>query len=125
MNSHLPRLLRLSAAAWLLAGPAAAAAEPGARTWLQCRACHTLSADEPQKTGPTLAGLFGRTAGKVPGFRYSAALANSDVVWDEQTLDAFLANPFEFFPGNAMAFTGIGSAGDRAALLDYLKTRTQ
>jgi cytochrome c len=58
-----------------------------------CTACHTL---EPglHRTGPSLAGVFGREAGTAEGFsRYSDALKSADLVWREGALNGFLADP--------------------------------
>jgi cytochrome c2 len=66
--------------------------EVGQRVFRLCAACHTL---EPgaHRTGPSLAGVFGRQAGTAAGFhRYSEALRSVDLVWREDTLDAFLAD---------------------------------
>ncbi|HXV23008.1 MAG TPA: c-type cytochrome [Alphaproteobacteria bacterium] len=71
----------------------------GERLFRACAACHTT---EPGRhlTGPSLAGVFGRTAGTEEGFRrYSDALKSADLVWDETTLDAWLANPRALVPG--------------------------
>lgn len=53
--------------------------------------------------------------------RYSEALRNFDVTWDEKTLDAWLANPAKLIPGNFMTFSGIRDAKQRADLIAFLK----
>jgi cytochrome c len=64
----------------------------------------------------------GRKAGSVSGFRYSRALKSAGIVWNDATLDAFLAEPQTAFPGNAMPFPGMPDAAQRLALIAYLKT---
>ena len=79
----------------------------------QCASCHST---EPgvNMTGPSLAGIFGRKAGSFPSFhRYSDALKLSGIVWDDQTLDAWLRNPAALVPGNEMPFPGIPDANAR------------
>ena len=96
----------------------------GARVFRACNACHSL---EPGKhrTGPSLAGVIGRTAGTVEGFhRYSPALKGSGVVWEEATLDAWLKDPGAFIPGNRMTFRGIADDKARADLIAYLEQPT-
>lgn len=93
----------------------------GAKIFGACAACHSLRPDE-QLTGPSLAGVFGRRAGTVKGFgRYSEALRKADVVWEERTLDAWIADPQKFLPGNLMTFPGIRDGGQRADLIAFLK----
>ena len=61
------------------------------------------------------------TAGTVEGFRrYSPALKGADVVWNEATLDAWIADPQAFLPGNRMVFRGLPDAQARADLIAYL-----
>ena len=70
----------------------------GERNFRQCAACHQLG-EGRRRVGPRLHALFGRTAGRVEGFRYSAdvvALGEAGVVWDEETLDDYLEDPIEF-----------------------------
>lgn len=96
-------------------------AQRGAQAFRACAACHTL---EPGRnlTGPSLANLFGRKAGTVPGFlRYSDALQRSGVTWNEQTLDSWLRDPEKFIPGNDMTFPGIKDDKARRDLIAYLK----
>lgn len=100
---------------------ASAASEDGARAFRACAACHSL---EPGKhmTGPSLAGLYGRKAGTIAGFtRYSSALRDADVVWSEENLDAWLANPQALIPGNLMSFPGLKDKQIRDDLIAFLK----
>ncbi len=98
--------------------------EAGAQVFRTCAACHTL---EPgaHRTGPSLAGVLGRQAGTAEGFhRYSDALRSADLVWRQETLNAFLADPQAFLPGNRMTFRGITDAQARADVIAYLQTAT-
>jgi cytochrome c len=96
----------------------------GQTLFLQCRACHSLKAGEPNKVGPNLYGMFGRKAGLAPGFAYSPALTDADVIWTPEALDAWLLRPSEFLPGNRMVFIGVKKAADRANLIAYLQKAT-
>lgn len=103
---------------------AAGDAALGAQAFRNCAACHSLDPGT-NMTGPSLAGIFGRKAGTLPSFRrYSAALKGSGLVWDDQTLDAWIRDPASLVPGNEMAFPGIPNAAARAALIAYLHEAT-
>ena len=130
------RCVRLSLAAallWLATGLAAAPAaagtlagdvEKGRETYFQCLACHSIDAN---RVGPMHRGLFGRTAGSVPGFAYSDAMRRAGergLVWNDATLDAYLAAPARLVPGNRMLFGGIADAETRADLIAYLREAT-
>ena len=94
----------------------------GAQVYRACAACHSLQ-PERNMTGPSLAGLWHRKAGSVGSFRrYSPALKGADIVWDEHTLDAWLADPAHFIPGNRMTFPGIKEQQARSDLIAYLKS---
>ncbi len=96
--------------------------ERGVRVFRACAACHSLEAGR-HMTGPSLAGLWGRQAGAAPGFaRYSKALEEADIVWNEETLDPWLADPAAFLPGNRMLYRGIEDEQARADLIAFLKT---
>jgi cytochrome c len=106
---------------------AAHAAEPsadmaqGARLYRTCAPCHSLAPDR-NMSGPSLAGVWGRKAGSPTSFeRYSPALKESKVVWNERTLDQWLKSPAQFIPHNRMTFPGIPNAKQRADLIAYLK----
>lgn len=108
----------------LAASPAAAldtppgSASAGEAIYTRCLACHALAYD---RTGPRHCGLFGRRAGSVTGFAYSAAMKRSRIVWNDQTLDRFLANPLQAVPGTAMGYAGITDRKERADLIAYLR----
>jgi cytochrome c len=94
--------------------------ERGAQLFQPCLACHSLAPGE-HRTGPSLAGVLGQRAGTVEGFaRYSPALQEAEVVWTEQSLDAWLADPQGVIPGNRMTFPGIADRQARADLIAYL-----
>jgi len=90
----------------------------------QCKTCHSLE-DGPSLTGPTLHGMFGRKAGTVAGFDFSAALIKSGIVWDETTLAEYTSDPKAKVPDGKMVFNGIKQAGQLADLVAYLKQATQ
>ena len=117
---NLGRLLAAGTLSICAAGPASAApaAARGEQIYVRCQACHALSYD---RVGPRHCGLFGRTAGSVPGFAYSPAMKSSHIVWNDKTLDRFLANPLKMVPGTTMTYDGVPDAADRADLLAYLE----
>jgi len=102
------------------ASPALAAgnAKSGEAIYSRCLACHALAYD---RTGPRHCGLFGRRAGSVEGFEYSAAMRKSKIVWNEKTLDRFLADPLQAVPGTAMGYAGVADRKERTDLIAYLK----
>jgi|SRR4051794_37381272 len=99
--------------------------EAGKAVFNRCRICHTLEAGGHNGAGPNLHGIFGRKAGSVEQFAYSAAMKNSGVVWDETTLAKYLHAPKQFVPGTKMAFPGIASDKEVADLIAYLREATQ
>lgn len=85
-----------------------------------CKACHSLDKGGPNMIGPALYGFFGREVGTRSGFEYSAAMRNADFVWTPEALNAWLAQPGRFLPGNRMTFAGVLRQGDRDDLIAYL-----
>lgn len=104
---------------------AAYAGDHGADIFRACVACHTLSAKEAQRAGPTLAGLFGRKIASLSGYRFSEALKTMDIVWTPETVaKLFEVGPNAYTPGTKMPEQRIGSAEDRRALTDFLTRAT-
>jgi cytochrome c len=83
----------------------------------RCTGCHALDGD---REGPRLAGVFGRKAGTVHGFAYSAGLKNSGITWNEATLEKWLSDPDAMVPGNNMDFR-VPKAQERSDLIAYFK----
>jgi cytochrome c len=97
----------------------------GARVFRACVACHTLTPDEGEKAGPSLHHLFGRNVGSLPGYKYSDALKNLDIVWTPDTVSKmFEVGPMNYTPGTKMPEQRIGSE-DRKALMDFLARATK
>jgi cytochrome c len=48
-------------------------------------------------------------------------MKRSGIVWNERTLDRFLAAPTKVVPGTTMTYAGVPDAKERAALIQYLK----
>jgi cytochrome c len=104
---------------------AAEANKRGQRIFGACAACHSLQANK-NMTGPSLSGVWGRKSGALESFpRYSPALKSADVVWDDQTLDAWITNPQLVIPGNEMTFPGVRDPQQRVDLLAFLKQATK
>ena len=89
-----------------------------------CWTCHDFTGTQ-NKVGPHLFGLLGRRAGESTYGGYSEALRQSGVIWDEQTLSAFLASPQQFAPGTTMVSPGVANPADRAALIFYIQQVTR
>jgi cytochrome c len=101
---------------------AAYAGDPGAEVFRACVACHTLSPDEGNRAGPTLAGIFGRRIATLPGYNFSDGLKKLDIVWTPETVaKLFEVGPMAYTPGTKMPEQRIGSEQDRKALTDFLE----
>jgi cytochrome c len=74
--------------------------------------------------GPALFGFFGKEVGTRSGFEYSAVMRNASFTWTPEALNAWLAQPGRFLPGNRMTFAGVSKQGDRDDLIAYLLTVT-
>jgi cytochrome c len=83
----------------------------------RCTGCHAMNAD---REGPRLAGVYGRKAGSVTGFNYSAGLKNLGLTWTDATLEKWLSDPDMVVPDNNMSFA-VRKAEERRDLIAYLK----
>lgn len=87
----------------------------------QCAICHS---DKPDvnKIGPSLYGVVGRHTGAEPGYSYSVANKNSNLVWTPTELDLYLNHPQKIVPGTKMPYGGLHNEAKRANLIAFLET---
>jgi len=112
--------IALSAALLVVVYPAFAAdADNGKAVFEACAACHT---ERPDALGPNLRGVFGRKSAALEDFRYSNPMKRANLVWDEENLRAYIADPQTKVKGNRMPFGGLGKPGDIDDVVAYLKT---
>ena len=83
----------------------------------RCTGCHAMDVD---REGPRLKGVFGRKAGGVAGFAYSAGLKNSGITWTDAALEKWLSDPNLVVKDNNMDFS-VSKAEERRDLIAYLK----
>jgi cytochrome c len=114
-------VLAAAAAGILMALPAQAGdAKAGEKVFRKCKSCHYVD-QEKNKTGPHLVNIIGRAAGSVDGFKYSNAMKESGLTWDEATLAEFLKKPKAYIKGTKMAFSGLRKDKEIDDLIAYLK----
>jgi cytochrome c len=129
-NDRKTRLASLLAAALMASvlplglAQAEGDAAKGKKVFNKCKTCHSLEAGK-NKIGPSLHGLFGRTAGSAEGFTYSDAMVESGIVWDEETIELFVTKPKDMMPGTKMVFTGLKKEEQRKDLIAYLMEATK
>lgn len=101
----------------------AADADAGKKVFKKCKACHTVDAGGKNRVGPNLHGVVGRAAGAVEGFKYSNAMMESGITWDEASLHQYLENPRKMVKGTRMAFPGLKKEADRANVIAYIQAQ--
>ena len=99
-------------------------AERGAELWAKCKSCHTVEKDGRHVVGPNLHGVFGRRAGALANYSYSAAMKSATLVWTDETMDLYLAATVDFLPGTKM-YGGLAIRQDRLDLIAWLKAVTR
>jgi cytochrome c len=121
------RQLTMALAAALALAPLGVAqaqdAAAGQRVFNTCRACHTINEGGRAGVGPNLWGIVGRPAGAFAGFRYSAnmrTLAEGGLVWTEENLRRYVANPKDLVPQGSMSFAGVRNEQQLNDLMAYL-----
>ena len=97
----------------------------GELAFIRCRACHTLKSGQAHKVGPNLFGFMGRRAGTAAGYHYSDELVASELVWDANTLAAWITDPAYTVPGTTMVYPNDLSGDEIVALVAYLEAQTQ
>lgn len=118
-----------SAVIFNASGAVAQDAANGQKIFARCATCHGIG-DANRAVGPNLNGVIGRTAGTQADFaaRYSPAMkaaGEGGLVWSEETINQYLADPRGFVAGNRMAFAGLPSETDRADVIAYIKTYSE
>jgi cytochrome c len=83
----------------------------------RCTGCHAMTQN---REGPRLQGVYGRTSGDVAAFGYSSALKQAHIVWNDTTLEQWLADPDALVPGNNMEFH-VAKPQERRDLIAFLK----
>lgn len=96
----------------------------GEKQFMKCRACHTITSDKMNMTGPHLYGVFGRKSGTEPGYTFTDAMTAHNTVWDFDSLNTYLASPQAVVKGTKMSFPGIPDEAKRQDLIAYLKLET-
>ncbi len=95
--------------------------EKGKKVYRKCKACHTIALGAKHRVGPNLYQIINKKAGKTEGYRYSKAMKNSEVVWNEENLSKYLINPRKFIKGTKMAFAGLKKDSDISNVIYYIK----
>ncbi len=117
-------MLRWVVAAFVMVAlPAVASAqdaEAGKKVYKKCAPCHSVGPGAKNKVGPHLNGLVGRAAGSGEGFKYSSAMKDSGITWDQVTFIEYITSPKKRIPGNKMIFPGIKDELDREDLFAYV-----
>jgi cytochrome c len=111
----------IAALTLVASGAHAQDAVKGEAVYEACVVCHRIQAASTEH-GPTLVGIIGRKSGTLDDFRYSRALMRASIVWDEATLEAYLADPQSYVVGMRMPFGGISDKTERTDLIAFLKT---
>jgi cytochrome c len=114
-------LFVISLAAFAAQPARAQDAAAGEKDFVVCRVCHQIGPTAKNGVGPALNGVVGRKAGTYPGYSYSPANKNSNLTWNEETLEPYLANPQSVVKGTKMTFAGLKDPQKVKDVIAFLK----
>ena len=130
MSEYLAILIKIIAIICILFGVVIAIGSAYAidKEFRKCAGCHKIEEGKKGGMGPNLYGIFNSPAGQVEGYRYSEWLKESGIVWNRESLHAWLSDRKtreEYFGKKVfktkMMWTGIKKEEDMNAILDYLE----
>jgi cytochrome c len=87
-----------------------------------CSGCHQIGESARAFFGPQLNGVIGRHSAVTTDYVYSDAMKSANLVWDRETLIAYLEAPKKVVPGTRMIFWGLSDPEKIEDLLAYLQT---
>jgi len=99
-------------------------AAEGAKIFKKCAACHSIKEGGANKIGPALWGVLGRSAGSIPNYKYSKAMAAHGKNWSFEEMNGFLIKPKDWIKGTKMSFAGLKKPKERAAVILYMNENT-
>lgn len=90
----------------------------------RCSACHTLAEGALDLQGPNLFGMFDRRAGQLDTYVFSDALVEANFTWTPDRLDAWLADPEGYLPGNTMLIPEAVPEDVRLDMVSFIMVET-
>ena len=130
MSEYLAILIKIIAVICILFGLVIAIGSAYAidKEFRKCAGCHKIEEGKKGGMGPNLWGIYGKQSGQVEGYRYSKWLKESGIIWDRESLHAWLSDRKtreEYFGKDVfktkMMWTGIKKEEDMKTILDYLE----
>ena len=103
---------------------ASTSAAEGAKVFKKCAACHSIKKGGANKIGPALWGVLGRSAGSIPDYKYSKAMAAHGKNWSFEEMNGFLIKPKDWIKGTKMSFAGLKKPKERAAVILWMNENT-
>ena len=103
--------------------------EKGKKVFKKCAACHNVAEGAKHKTGPNLWKIHGAKAGVQDGYKYSAWLKGSGIVWNDEELAAWasakkvkVAKFGKDVKKSKMIFAGLRKPEQITNVIAYIKT---
>ena len=130
MSEYLAILIKMILVVCILFGIVLAIGSAYAidKEFRKCAGCHKIEEGKKGGMGPNLWGIYGKQSGQVEGYRYSKWLKESGIIWDRESLHAWLSDRKtreEYFGKDVfktkMMWTGIKKEEDMKSILDYLE----